>query len=79
MTQLEEQHDAGRPLDGTQLAKLIKLLKSERDCMTENFRVTNRAYVLLDKQNRELREYINTHLPKPNANPETRQEVTPSS
>lgn len=34
--------------------RLIKILIAERDCMTENFKVTNQAYVALDRKLKSL-------------------------
>jgi len=51
-SQLEQDYDsqhvaAGWPAE--KLHKLIRLLQAERDAAQENFRVTNRAYVNMDK------------------------------
>jgi len=54
MTQLETEFEMSPESMGQEgLIKLVQLLRKERDCAENNFTVTNKAYVLLDRQLRE--------------------------
>jgi hypothetical protein len=41
-----------------ELKRLLTNAKSEAECMTFNFRVTNKAYVLVDQQMRKLADEL---------------------
>lgn len=41
-----------------ELKRLLTNAKSEAECMAFNFRVTNKAYVLVDRQMRELSDEL---------------------
>jgi flagellar biosynthesis chaperone FliJ len=68
-TQLEDKFNKdAMTLTIDELQRLVKLLQTERDVMTENFKTTNSAYIKVDKELRELKEYRATLPPPPTIN-----------
>ncbi len=49
---------ADKDAEIVELKRLLTNAKSEAECMAFNFRVTNKAYVLVDRQMRELSDEL---------------------